>query len=307
MPGIVYVCCTPVGRYIIKSHLKHHPQIPIAGIINLVGSQAINKSNYDNLYDVASDNDIPIYYCNHISAMGMNKKLEKLNPDLIIQSGWSQKFGEEILSIPKHGCIGQHPSPLPVGRGAACVNWALLEGRKEWGNSFFQMVEEYDKGSVYAQKEFIIESYDNVKTVYDKVGFTSYEIIRDKLSSWYHGFFKAMPIDEAEATHYAKRKPEDGELDFTWSDVKIYNYVRALTKPYPGAFFNYQGRKIFVWDAVLLNEITDIIPGVFSTDGNSRSLLVSTGNGKVISFKRLQKEGLPEFYGHEFFDVLELV
>jgi methionyl-tRNA formyltransferase len=305
MNGIVYIACTSVGRYIINSHLKNHPGIPIDGIINLDRIKSINKANYDSLYDIAYNNNIDILYCKNVNSENVLSFLKQKNPILIIQSGWSQKFGGEILSLPKYGCIGEHPAPIPKGRGAACVNWALIEDQKEWGDSFFKMVEEYDAGPVYAQKQFTIEEYDNVFTVYEKAGYAAYNIIKENLQQWYAGRFQALQIDESKATYYKKRTPKDGALDFSWNAKKIYNYVRALTRPYPGAFFNYEGKRVAAWEAVFPWGHSDKKSGAFFIDKPSQSLVVSTGDNKLIGLRRIQIEDMPEIYGHEFFNFID--
>ena len=102
--------------------------------------------------------------------------VKKIKPSLIIQSGWSQKFSNKILELPKYGCVGQHPAPLPIGRGAACVNWAIILGYKIWGDTFFLMDEKFDNGDIVGQEKFLINPNDDVKSVYDKVCFTSKKI-----------------------------------------------------------------------------------------------------------------------------------
>jgi methionyl-tRNA formyltransferase len=94
-------------------------------------------------------------------------------------------------------------------------------------------------------------------------------------------------------------------LDFSWDDRKIYNYVRALTKPYPGAFFRHDGRTVIVWDAEMLNTATSECAGRFSIDADNQRLLVSTGNGRLLGLKRLQIAGMPEAFGHECFDMMK--
>lgn len=302
MAGVVYIACTPVGRHIIRSHLKHHPSIPVAGIVNLDRTEAMSKANYDSLFDVARDNAIELLYCGNVNSPEVLAFIREKDPVLVIQSGWSQKFGKELLAIPKNGCIGEHPAPIPIGRGAACVNWAIIEDRKEWGDSFFKMVDKFDAGPVFAQRKFRIEDYDNVFTVFEKVAMSSCEMIRDNLHHWYNGVFNPLTLDETTATYYKRRRPKDGELNFSWDDRTIYNYVRALTKPYPGAFFSYKGSAVTVWDAELLNETTAEPACRFAIDTGRRRLLVSTGNNKLIALGRLQIAGLPEVFGHEFFD-----
>ncbi len=305
MNGIIYITCTSVGRYILKSHLKYHPSIPILGVINLDRSKAIRKANYDSLYDIAYDNDIDILYCVNVNSESVLSFVKKKSPTLIIQSGWSQKFGNELLSIPKYGCIGEHPSPLPEGRGAACVNWAIINNKTVWGDSFFKMVEQYDAGQVYAQNMFNIENSDNVFTIYEKVAISSYFIIKNYLHNWYNGSFNSLVLDESKATYYKRRKPKDGELDFLWNANKILNYVRALSKPYPGAFFYYKSIKIVVWEAKLLNESAIGFAEHFSINHSNRSLLVVSGNKRVIALQKIQIEDFPEIKGCDFFDILK--
>lgn len=307
MSGVLYIVCTSVGRQILLSHLDNHPNIPVAGIINLNRDKAISKANYDSLYDIAKDNAIDIQYCENVNSKESLAFIKDRQPYLIIQSGWSQKFGSILLSIPKFGCIGEHPSPIPIGRGAACVNWALIENRKCWGDSFFKMVTKYDAGPVYAQKSIQINFYDDVRSIYNKIGFSSYLIVKENLQCWYNGVFTSIKLDENKATYYKRRKSEDGKLNFNWENIKIYNYVRALTKPYPGAYFMLDDKKVIVWSATLLDNKTDASPGTMFINDNSQSLDVATGNNTLIRLNRLQIAKFPEFFGNEFFLISKLI
>ena len=97
----------------------------------------------------------------------------KKNKTIINCSIWLViKIFKRILELPRYGCIGQHPAPLPIGRGAACVNWAIILGYKTWGDSFL-MDEKFDNGDVVGQEKLNINPEDDVKIIYDKVCFTS--------------------------------------------------------------------------------------------------------------------------------------
>ena len=127
MGKLLLVACTGVGRYIIEEFMNNRDiGAELVGIINLNLKQGINKANYDSYSDLAVKYNLNIHYCNNINDEETVKFIEKLVPDVILQSGWSQKFSDKVLQIPKYGCIGEHPAPLPKGRGAACVNWAIL-------------------------------------------------------------------------------------------------------------------------------------------------------------------------------------
>lgn len=247
MGKVLFVACTNVGKAMISAIMQSSEvNSEIVGIVNLNSSRALNKANYFTYLDISEKYNIPLHFCDNVNdAVTLNWIKEK-NPDIIIQTGWSQKFKSELLNIPKYGCIGEHPAPLPRGRGAACVNWAILTGESEWGDTFFKMVDEYDRGEVYAQKFFDIKEYDDVKSVYDKVAECSRNIVIENIDNWSRGVFSTISLDESKATYFKRRTPADGLFDFTLPANELHNFIRAQTEPYPGAFFMKNGEKITV-------------------------------------------------------------
>ncbi len=251
--NVVYIICTNVGRAILKAHLKYHPKIKISFIYTLTPIKAISKSNYDNCLDLALENNINHRFVDKINDPLVLKEIKKQNPNIIIQSGWSQKFSDKLLNIPIHGCIGEHPSPIPRGRGAASVNWAIINGEKNWGDSFFIMNSEYDAGPVISQNKFNITDLDDVKLVYDKVALNSFMVIKENLSEWCKGNFNYPDLSKNIPCYFKRRYPEDGLIKQSMSVSQQLKFVRALTYPYPGAFFRFKKEKILVWKAKKVN------------------------------------------------------
>ncbi len=254
---IVLVCCTNVGRSIIELFLNNRKfkGIELSGVLNLNHKHGLKKSNYDSYIDLKEKYGINVKYIKSINDKSVYNWLKKIDPSIIIQSGWSQKFSKRILDIPKFGCIGQHPAPLPIGRGAACVNWAIILGYKKWGDSFFIMDEKYDNGHIIGQHKFTIEPSDDVKTVYDKVCMTSKKIFSKNISNWVKGNFKKTKQNFKKIIYFKKRYPEDGEIDYlNENNLVAHNKVRALTKPYPGAFIMFGNKKLFIWKSRLLKK-----------------------------------------------------
>lgn len=288
MGRAVLIACTNVGRALIDAICKDEAlkQVELCGIVNLKPENAVNKANYDPYIDLVQKYDLNIYYCEDVNETGCIDFLKACKPDVIVQSGWSQKFGSKVLSIPRFACIGEHPAPLPRGRGAACVNWAIITGEKEWGDTFFRMEEKYDTGVIYSQEYFSIEIYDDVKTVYDKVAAASVRAITRHLEDWTNGILDGEKQDDLKATHYPRRRPADGEFDFSQNSLDIYNQIRGQAKPYPGAFFyidvNGKNRKVYVWKASL------------SVGDAEEGKRVVCGDGKEITLLRVQIEGQPE-------------
>lgn len=309
MGKLLLVACTNVGRYIIEEMMTN-PNIgaELVGVINLNAKRAISKANYDSYSDLVEKYGFPIHYCNSINDEESVSFIKEHNPDVILQSGWSQKFSEKILSLPKYGCIGEHPAPLPRGRGAACVNWAILTGETQWGDSYFRMVNEYDKGELFAQKFFNIEKYDNVFTIYEKVAQCAVEVISENAAKWTNGIFDTVQQDDTGATYYKKRCPADGEIKtFDQNPVVLHNFIRAQTHPYPGAFISTTGKKLLILSSTVpAGAKTDYCPGTVFAATDNGGVLVATENNSVLEIIRVQKENCPTMWAAELFSGKQL-
>lgn len=301
MGKVVFIACTNVGRSMIEAVMCSEALqgVELVGVVNMSPSAAIGKANYDSYVDLFEKYHIQHYYCESVNEQGCVAFLKNCQPDIIIQSGWSEKFMEKILTIPTYACIGEHPAPLPKGRGAACVNWAIISGEKKWGDTFFKMEMEYDTGVVYSQEYFDIEIYDDVKTVYDKVALASVRAIEKNLRNWTNGILDGMQQDDTKATHYPRRRPEDGAISFHEDTAEhIYNCIRGQAKPYPGAYIIWDNggekKKVYMWKARIGDNVSDEEVEVLCKDGN-----------RVI-LCRVQEEGKPEMWAADYFQAKEI-
>lgn len=291
MGKVLFVACTNVGQAMIREICTNpHIHTQVVGIVNLNARQGLNKANYQTYLDVAEEFHIPLHFCDNINDAQTLEWIRNQEPDLIIQTGWSQKFHSELLSLPKYGCVGEHPAPLPRGRGAACVNWAILTGEKQWGDTFFHMISEYDRGEVYAQAFFPIADYDDVRTVYDKVAAASAGIVAKYIDEWSQGKFETITLDESTATYYKKRRPTDGEFDFRMGAKKLHDFIRAQTEPYPGAFFWLENEKITVLSSRLTEGTSQEKPGTVLETTAGGGILVSCGDGGILELLRYRDE-----------------
>ena len=299
MGKLLLIACTNVGRYIIEEFMSN-PDIgaELCGVVNLNAKQAMNKANYDSYSDLAEKYEFPIYYCDNVNDDESIAFMKQCDPDVILQSGWSQKFSDKVLSIPRYACIGEHPAPLPRGRGAACVNWAILTGEKQWGDSYFQMVSEYDKGDIYAQKFFTIEKYDTVFTVYEKVAQCAAETVAEYAQKWTNGIFDIIKQDDSAATYYKKRRPSDGEIkSFDQDAVVLHNFIRAQTHPYPGTYIMTQNGKLDILESrVVENMKKDLCPGTVFAKTDNGGILVTTAGQAVMELLRVKKDGRPTMW-----------
>ena len=291
MGKVLLVACTNVGRAMIDAiySAPELKEVTLAGVVDLNPQIAVSKANYDPYTDLKEKYGFPLHYCKNVNDPETLEFIRSCDPDLLIQTGWSQKFHEELLDLPKYGCMGEHPAPLPRGRGAACMNWAILTGETDWGDTFFKMEKQYDTGLIYSQEFFNIEVYDDVKTMYDKVAAAAVTAIRKHLPDWTEGRMEGISQDDSASTHYPRRRPADGKFDFSQDARKIYDQIRAQTRPYPGAFFmdKTTGKKVTVWKAALTHTPED----------GGREVLC--GDGRKLTLLRIQWEGEPETWACE--------
>lgn len=309
MGNLLLVACTNVGRYIIEEFMTNNNiGARLTGVVNLNMKQAINKANYDSYADLAEKYGFPIYYCNNINDEETIAFIKKCEPDIILQSGWSQKFSDTVLSIPRFACIGEHPAPLPKGRGAACVNWAILTGETEWGDSYFKMVSQYDKGELYAQQYFSIEKYDTVATVYEKVAQCAVKTIAEYASKWTNGIFDIVKQDDSKATYYKKRCPADGEIKTFLHDAnELHNFIRAQTHPYPGAYITTQKGRLYILSSrVLENAKTQERAGTILAKTDTGGILVATANQSILEILRVKIENQPTMWAAELISLNKL-
>ncbi len=291
MGRVLFVACTNVGQAMIRTICGDETiRSQVVGIVNLNTQRALNKANYHTYLDIAAEYDIPIHFCNNINDQVTLDWIADKKPDILIQTGWSQKFREPLLKLPRYGCIGEHPAPLPRGRGAACVNWAILTGETQWGDTFFHMVSEYDRGAVYAQEMFRIEEYDTVKTVYDKVALCSARVVKAHIDQWSEGIFDDIPLDESQATYYGRRTPADGVFTFSMGAKQLHDFIRAQTEPYPGAFFWYHGEKITVLSSRRAGIRSEKAAGTVLGTTADGGIRVVCGDGETLDLLRYRRE-----------------
>lgn len=175
--------------------------------------------------------------------------LERLAPDLLLALGWYYMVPRRVRARAPRGCLGIHASLLPRFRGGAPLNWAIIEGERETGVTLFHLEDGVDDGDVVAQGTVTIGDDDTIATVYERATRASIELLRRELPRLADGTATRTPQDHSKATSYPQRSPEDGRIDWSWSPRRIRDFIRAQTRPYPGAWTVIDGRKVILWDA----------------------------------------------------------
>lgn len=185
---------------------------------------------------------------------GYYEQIRSFNPDFILVIGWYYLIPKQMLEMAPLGAAGIHGSLLPKYRGNAPFVWAMINGESETGISFFYFDDGTDTGDLIAQRIITIEETDTIKEVLEKARITSIEILLENLPKIASDTVERTKQDHTKATYFPRRTPEDGLIDWSWDIRRIKNFIRAQTKPYPGAYTIIDGRKIIIWDA----DITEV-------------------------------------------------
>ena len=283
---VVFFGCTEISYHCLKELLRLKAEI--AGIFttpqNIKISYAKNGVKiftHRSFAALGKKNNIPVIVLKN-GMKGANEAAAKLNPDIILVAGWYYMIPDEILKVPKYGCLGLHASLLPKYSGNAPVNWAIINGEKKTGITLFYFARGVDNGDIVGQRAFKIGKNDDCKTVYDKAMQAGVLLLRKYIPLLEKGKAPRYSQDEKKRTVFPARSPKDGLVDWNQGSKKIYDWIRAQTSPYPGAFTFLKGKKVIIWKAKLTN-----IKAGLKKPGNilaisKKGILISTKDNPIL-------------------------
>jgi methionyl-tRNA formyltransferase len=198
--------------------------------------------------------------------------------------GYRKMIKDHVINNARIAALGTHFSPLPRYRGFAPLNWVLINGEKETAVNLFYLDKKVDNGNIIASRKVKIEYRDNIKTLYDKCIYEFSIMMKETIPNLEKNDFISKPQDESKATYTCARNPEDGLIDWSWDSRRIYNFVRALTPPFPGAYTLLNGKKIIIASCeefkVPLYE--GIIPGKVVKILKDEGVVTLCGEGAIL-------------------------
>ena len=237
--------------------------------------------------DICKENSIDVYCVSTIKDDYAFNIISEQKPDLLVVLGWSEILPERLLHVPKIGTVGTHAALLPHNRGSAPINWALIHGEKKTGNTMMWLSKDVDAGTIIDQMEFSISLFDTSKTLYERVAETNAQMLIKLIKSLNNGIIPRFPVENiTNEPILPRRKPKDGLIDWNQSTDQIYDFIRALTKPYPGAYTYLNKKKYLIWEASILPFAGKGIPGTIIGTGygfadRGTGLCISTGDGAL--------------------------
>ncbi len=219
------------------------------------------------------------------------EQIRPLRPSIIYSFSYRHLIPEQTLELAPFGAFNLHPSLLPAYRGRAPVNWVLVNGERETGVTLHCMVARADAGDIVGQRAVAIDDADNALTLYRKLVPLGVELIEELHPKIAAGAAPRRKMDISKGSYFGRRKPDDGRIDWRWPARRIFNLVRAVTHPYPGAFGFVSGRKLMVWEAKIGTENGPRgEPGRIVHEAADGTLEIAAGEGSVI-VKVVQFEG----------------
>jgi len=184
---------------------------------------------------VALAGNLPVFQPERARAESFVAQLREVAPDLIVVAAYGQILPQSILDIPRHGCLNVHASLLPKYRGAAPIQWAILNGESETGVTIMKMDAGLDTGDMLDEIRTPIAETDNAETLHERLGRLGAELLVRTIPEYVAGRVRPRPQPQAGASYARKITKEDGRIDWHKSAREIWNQVRGLT-PWPGAF-----------------------------------------------------------------------
>lgn len=244
---VAFVTCVQLGKSCIEKILDIGGKLDL--LITLKDEKAKNKSGRIYLDDISEKNQISLLKINNINDSEVVEILKKYEIDWLFIIGWSQIAKKELLNTPKKGCIGMHPTLLPLGRGRASIPWAIIKGLDKTGVTMFKLNEGVDTGEILGQIEIPLSQNITALELYDEVDKTHIKLIEKYWKEIIEDRLILKKQDEEKATYWKGRKPEDGEITEEMTVEEAERLVRAVTHPYPGAFYIKGKEKIIIWSS----------------------------------------------------------
>ncbi|MHB8347467.1 MAG: formyltransferase [Acidiferrobacterales bacterium] len=273
-PSIAVFAYHDVGYECLQALIGHGSRIVAVFTHN---DDPAEKIWFKSVSALARQHDIPVYAPESVNTTTWIGNIRALRPDILFSFYYRNLICQDILDIPPRGAFNMHGSLLPRYRGRVPVNWAVLNGETRTGATLHVMVRRPDAGDIVDQEEVPIGPSDSAQQVFARVTAAARQVLERQIDAIEAGNAPRRAQDEAAASYFGARKPQDGRIDWTLPAQHIFNLVRAVTHPYPGAFTELDGCRIFIWWALPRLDIEGAPGDVLSV----RPLVVGTGKGSL--------------------------
>ncbi|MGC8874797.1 MAG: methionyl-tRNA formyltransferase, partial [Chloroflexia bacterium] len=255
----------------------------------------------DDIRELAESRGHRFYEARNVGSRRWQVFWEATPVDLMLVVSWRYRVPPAVFRRPRKGTFVWHDALLPAYRGFSPTVWAILNGEDQTGATLFEMAEEIDSGDIVDQERVPIGPDDPIRVVMERVTEAYLVLLERNLAKLLAGTAPRHPQDPAQATYTCKRLPQDNRIDWSASTKQIYNLIRAVSAPYPGAFTYLDGHKMIVWAARRLEHAPRYVgrvPGRVVEVRPGEGSVVLTGDGALL-LTEVQLEGMPPMCASE--------
>ena len=238
--------------------------------------------------ECALKHNLPVFQPVKIKTPEAIETLKTYAADIYVVAAFGQILSQEILDMPKYGCVNIHASLLPKYRGSAPIQWAIIDGEKETGVTIQQMNAGIDTGDILCTSVIPIAAKETGASLFDKLSSVGAELIVEALKQIEAGTLIPKPQDDSKATHAKMLTKALGEIDWTQSAVVIERLIRGLNA-WPSAYTILRGKTLKIWEADVIDSIQEQIPGTV-VSVTKDAIVVQTGEG-ALQLSNIQLEG----------------
>jgi methionyl-tRNA formyltransferase len=279
LANIGFIGCHEISWHCLKKicELSQKFNDSISIVMNYTPEKSGKYSAYTDFDTLKKQYNFPLFYVSDVSGEKELQLLKNAKLDVLFIIGWHRIVSSLVLTKAKIN-LGIHSSLLPKNRGSSPINWQLIKGDKIGGITLFHLTPDVDAGAIVDKEEFKISENDDVRSVYDKAIISSIHVLEKNWKEIHKLKPKSVTQKESEISINDLRKPSDGIINWENSTKKCYNWIRALTHPYPGSFTFWNGKKIFIWKS-RISDLKNSKPGEILECKNK--IIISTGDGSL--------------------------
>lgn len=292
-----------VGVRCLATLLAHDVEVA------LVVTHADNPAEtiwFDSVAELAALEGIPCVMPEGPDDAALRARLERLQPDFLFSFYYRHLIDPAVLALATRGAYNLHGSLLPRYRGRVPINWAILRGEAQTGASLHRMVAKADAGALVEQQRVPILPNDTARGVFDKVTCAAELVLDRSLPALLAGTARETPLDLAAGEYCGRRRPEDGRIDWRQGTWAVHNLVRAVAPPYPGAFFDYCGARLWLLRSHYRGEkAAGAAPRIYWEDGRCHADCADGGRFRILDL-RVGDQPLDEALARRRFGAAEL-
>jgi methionyl-tRNA formyltransferase len=276
----VWVSFDTMGRACLEVAAEAGAEI--VGVVTLPGPIDPNRSGQCAFEEVAARRGAALVETDDVNADATLDAVRALDPELMFVVGWSQLVRDPFIALAREGVFGMHPSLLPRHRGRAPIPWAILGGLARTGVTLFEIVDATaDSGAIVGQVTVDIAPEETAQTLFDRLSDAHVALIREYVPQLLARTAPRVPQDPRRASVWPKRTPADGIIDWETRAPYLYDWVRAQTRPYPGAFTFLGEEKVVVWRARPV-ELDEAAPAGTIVAARPEGPVVACGQGALL-------------------------